>query len=50
MEDKKKPVVCIICKMPIEAYQRPSVRLEAGKEVHAECYTRWQELERQRVN
>jgi hypothetical protein len=47
-KDKSQPVSCVVCKKPIDASQRPSVRLDSGQEVHAECYNRWQELQRTR--
>lgn len=49
-KDKKPPVSCVVCKKPIDAAQRPSVRLDTGREVHAECFNEWQELERKRVH
>lgn len=30
--------LCAICKRPIEQYQRPSVTLKNGDEVHVECH------------
>lgn len=49
-ESKNIPVTCIVCRKPIEAPQRPSVRLGTGQEVHAECYKQWQDLHSKRVN
>ena len=47
-KDKKQAITCVVCKKPIKAADRPSVRLETGREVHTECYNRWQELQSKR--
>jgi hypothetical protein len=37
---KKSPTICVLCKLPIKMTDRPSVRLDKGREAHMECYTK----------
>jgi hypothetical protein len=50
--EKKNPksaiAVCPLCKSPITAQQRPSVKFNNGQEVHAECYNNFEEEEAER--
>jgi hypothetical protein len=39
-ETRNKRSICVICKKPITKEQRPSVRLQPGKEAHMECYAK----------
>jgi len=38
VREETRKLICIICNRPIESWQRPSVLLEDGSEVHMECY------------
>lgn len=35
---KDKKEICFICRRPIEDWQRPSVLLKDGREIHIDCY------------
>lgn len=37
-EETQSPKICIVCKRPITAGQRPSVQLANGDEIHVECW------------
>jgi len=37
-EGNRQQTICILCKQPITRRQRPSVRLQPGKEAHMECF------------
>lgn len=39
---KKTPpsTICVHCKLPIEKWQRPSIQLANGDQVHVECYVK----------
>ena len=39
-ETRSTRSICAICKKPITKEQRPSVRLQPGKEAHVECYAK----------
>lgn len=45
-ETRKRVVYCAHCQLPIKREQRPSVRIREGVEVHAECYQKYEEAER----
>jgi hypothetical protein len=32
--------ICVFCKQPITRQQRPSVRMQPGKEAHMECFVK----------
>ena len=34
------PTICVHCKLPIEKWQRPSIQLANGDQVHVECYVK----------
>ena len=42
-ETQKHLVVCVHCRLPITQEQRPSVKLQDGRELHVECYTNYYE-------
>lgn len=37
-ETQPLKMICVICKLPIEPEQRPSVQLRPGDEAHLECW------------
>jgi hypothetical protein len=37
-EETQPTKICIVCKRPITAEQRPSVQLANGDEIHVECW------------
>lgn len=37
-EGTRQTVICALCGQPITRRQRPSVRLQPGKEAHMECF------------
>jgi hypothetical protein len=37
-EETQSTKICIVCKRPITAEQRPSVQLANGDEIHVECW------------
>lgn len=39
-ETRSKKAVCAICGKPITKAQRPSVRMQPGKEAHIECFVK----------
>jgi hypothetical protein len=39
-ETRSKKPICVICKKPITKAQRPSVRMQPGKEAHMECFVK----------
>lgn len=50
MREETRPVViCVYCKLPITAEQRPSIQLKNGGELHAECYDKYHQAERQKM-
>jgi len=34
------PTICVHCNLPIEKWQRPSIQLANGDQVHVECYVK----------
>jgi hypothetical protein len=40
--------MCPLCKRPIAAEQRPSVKFNSGQQVHPECYAEFVEEEADR--
>ena len=46
---KKSPTPCALCKLPIKPVDRPSVRLDRGKEAHMECYIKATEGKREPI-
>ncbi len=45
-----KQTICVVCKHPITPTQRPSIEMENGDQVHAECWNKARESERRKVN
>ena len=39
-ETRSKKSICVICKKPITTAQRPTVRMQPGKEAHMECFAK----------
>ena len=39
-ETRSKETICTICKKPITDAQRPSVRMQPGKEAHMQCWVK----------
>jgi hypothetical protein len=39
-ETRSKKIICAICGKPITQAQRPSVRMQPGKEAHMECFVK----------
>ncbi len=39
-ETHSKKTICMICGKPITKAQRPSVRIQPGKEAHIECFVK----------
>jgi hypothetical protein len=39
-ETRSKQTICVICKKAITKAQRPSVRMQPGKEAHIECFAK----------
>jgi hypothetical protein len=37
---RKSPPICVLCKLPIKPGDRPSIRLDKGREAHMECYVK----------
>lgn len=52
MREETRPpiVICVHCKLPIMPEQRPSVQLKNGGELHVECYDKYHEAERQKMD
>lgn len=50
-EETQKPlVICIHCKLPIMQEQRPSVQLKDGRELHVECYNKYNQEQRRNMD
>jgi len=48
-EGTRQQSICVLCKQPITRRQRPSVRLQPGKEAHMECFIK-RELDADKPN
>lgn len=51
MREETRPTkICLACKLPILPEQRPTVGLRNGDEVHCECWEKYLQQCRERVN
>lgn len=39
------PTICVHCKLPIEKWQRPSIQMTNGDQLHVECYVKSEKIE-----
>jgi hypothetical protein len=47
-EETQTTIICVYCKLPITAEQRPSVQLKDGREAHDNCWNEYEDIERRR--